>query len=102
MHCVTLWQWRLQRPLHASPPSNFLSGFYARPASGGAPLRCNQQAPSWPHSQPMPMACDGDGPAEPAPPAMAASGKRGLGKGRGSTGGQCPVRGVPSCWRCLE
>ena len=45
MHCVTLWQRRPQRPLHASPASDFLSGFYPPPEGGGAPLKPYQRLP---------------------------------------------------------
>ena len=41
-HYVTLWQRRLQRPLHAA---HFLTGFYPSLAGGGALLRPYQPAP---------------------------------------------------------
>ena len=38
-HWVTVWQHRLQQPLHSPSPLDFLSGFYLQTAGGEAPLR---------------------------------------------------------------
>ena len=54
-HCVTLWQRRLQRPLHASPTANFLSGFDPQPDGwgGGGGLRPYHRAPWGPQCPPV-------------------------------------------------
>ena len=70
-HCVTLWQCRLQCPLHVPPPSDLVSEFYPRPTSGVVPLRSHGgRTTIW-----CPSACDGDGLAEPAMAAAADGGK---------------------------
>ena len=38
-HCVTQWQRRLSRPLHAVPMADFLGGFFPPAPAGKAPLR---------------------------------------------------------------
>ena len=38
-HCVTQWQRRLSRILHAAPMADFLGGFFPPAPAGKAPLR---------------------------------------------------------------
>ena len=100
-HCVTQWQRRLSRPLHAAPMADFLGGFFP-PAPGKAPLRPYQRAqrrPRYPPALPAEQSAS-SGAAQPAAAQGVLSSRHGLGKGRGSTGGLCPMHGAPSCERC--
>ena len=44
VNCVTQWQRRLSRPLHAVPMADFLGGFSPPAPAGKAPLRPYQRA----------------------------------------------------------
>ena len=51
-HCVTQWQRRLSRPLHAAPMADFLGGFFPPAPAGKAPLRPYQRAQRRPRCLP--------------------------------------------------
>ena len=98
-HCVTQWQRRLSRPIHAAPMADFLGGFFPPAPAGKAPLRPYQRRPRCPPARPVEQSAS-SGAAQPVAAQGVLSSRRGLGKGRGSTGGLCPTHGVPSCERC--
>ena len=101
-HCVTQWQRRLSRPIHAAPMADFLGGFFPPAPAGKAPLWPYQRAqrrPRCPPARPAEQSAS-SGAAQPAAAQGVLSSRRGLGKGRGSTGGLCPTHGAPSCGRC--
>ena len=100
-HCVTQWQRRLSRPLHAAPMADFLGGFFPPAPVGKAPLRPYQRAQRRPRCPPARLVeqSTNSSAARLAATQGVTSSRRGLGKGHGSTGG-LPTHGAPSCERC--
>ena len=94
-HCVTMWQRRLQRPLHASPTADFLSGFYPQPDGGG--LWPYHRAPRGPWCLPgREVQEEGDHVERaPTPRALVASGRQGWARGMGPQAGCAPFMGRP-------
>ena len=97
--CVTQWQCRLSRPLHAAPMADFSGGFFPPAPAGKAPLRLYpraQRRPRCPLARPAEQSTS-SGAAQPVAAQGVSSSRCGLGKGRGSTGGLCPTHRAPSC-----
>ena len=94
--CIAIWQRHLLRPFHAALMADFLSGCYPVPPAGGGPLLPYQRVPRAPRCVrvPTPSSLPSTTTADARPA------RRGLGKGRGSIGGFCPLHGVSSCSRC--
>ena len=82
--------------------ADFLGGFFPPAPTGKAPLWLYQRAQRRPRCPPA-LSAEQSASSRAAQPAAVhgvLSSQRGLGKGRGSTGGLCPMHGAPSCERC--
>ena len=101
-HCVTQWQRRLSRPLHAASMADFLGGFFPPAPAGKAPLQPYQRAQRRPRYSPAQLAeqYTSSSAAQLAATQGVPTSRRGLCKGHGSTGGLYPTHRAPSCERC--